>query len=331
MLFEEEQVKKRWEECVGELYGSERGEKPITEANADQEESILMSEVQKAINDLKAGKATGPDQIATEMLKAIDDASLRRIHALVNKIYETGHIPSDMNESTFICLQKKPKATMCTEYRTLSLTSHFLKMILRIILLRNRQKIESEISELQSGFINGKGTCEGILNLRTICERMCEVGKKVYVCFIDYEKAFDRVDHEKMIECLKSIGTSKRDLKLVVNLYWSQRAVMQLVRSISDKIEIKRCVRQGCVLSPSLFNLYTENIFKYIRNFRGINIVGCCINNLRYADDTVLLAESEKDPQAIVDQVNEAGKVYNMKMNEKKTKTMVVSKSEEDT
>ena len=100
---------------------------------------------------------------------------------------------------------------MCTEYRTLSLMSHLLKMILRIILMRNRQKIENEISELQSGFMAGKGTRKGIFNLRMICERYSEVNQDVYACFIDYEKLFDRVNHEKMIKCLNDIGINGKE------------------------------------------------------------------------------------------------------------------------
>ena len=84
---------------------------------------------------------------------------------------------------------------MCTEYKTLSFMSHLLKMILRIILMRNRQKIENEISELQSGFMAGKGTREGIFNLRMICEYYSEICEDVYVCFVDYKKAFNRVNH----------------------------------------------------------------------------------------------------------------------------------------
>lgn len=325
MLFEEEAIKKRWVEYTTELYNDNRGDPPHFDIG--EENSILLEEVQKAIKDLKAGKATGPDRIATEMLKAIDDDGIRRVHALVNKIYKTGHIPSDMNESTFVCLPKKPKANMCSEYRTLSLMSHLLKMLLRIILLRNRNRIEAEISEMQSGFMTGKGTREGIFNLRTITERYCEVDKKVYACFIDYEKAFDRVNHQRMIECLKNIGTNEKDLRLIVTLYWTQRAAIRLERGTSENFEIKRGVRQGCILSPSLFNLYTENIFRSIDNSNlGIKVGGYRINNLRYADDTVLLAENEEDLQKIVDIINTSGKEYNMKMNAKKTKTMVISK-----
>ena len=107
---------------------------------------------------------------------------------------------SNLNESIFVKLPKKPKVTMCTEYRILSLTSHVLTLILRIILLRKREKIEQEITILQSGFMTGKGTREGVYNLSMISERCCEMNKEVYLCFIDYEKAFDRVNHEKLID-----------------------------------------------------------------------------------------------------------------------------------
>jgi hypothetical protein len=93
-------------------------------------------------------------------------------------------------------------------------------------------------------------------------------------------------------------------------------------------MDIKRGVRQGCVLSPTLFNIYTEMIFREIDNCKGVTIGGINITNLRYADDTVLLAESEEELQSIVNKVNAAGKKYNMKMNSKKTKTMVMSKKE---
>ena len=251
------------------------------------------------------------------------------IHKLVNNIYKTGEIPTSMNESIFIRLPKKPKATMCTEYRTFSLMSHILKIILRIILMRNREKIEKEISDMQSGFMSGKGTREGILNMRLICERYIEVNKDIYACFIDYEKAFDRVHHESMINCLKDVGLNGKDINVIVNLYWTQKAYIQLEQDLSDEIMIKRGDRQGCVLSPCLFNLYTEMIFRHIEHITGVIVGGMNINNFRYADDTVLLAESEESLQEIMDAVNESGKKYNMKMNAKKTKTMIITKKDD--
>ena len=92
---------------------------------------------------------------------------------------------------------------------------------------------------------------------------------------------------------------------------------------------VKRGVRQGCVLSPCLFNLHTEHIFRHIEGLKEICIDGTPINNLQYADDFVLLTEIEEDMQAIFDRVNESGKAKNMKMNAKKTKAMVIRKEEQ--
>ena len=123
----------------------------------------------------------------------------------------------------------------------------------------------------------------------------------------------------------------EKELKPIVNLYWTQRAAIQLDRGVSNNIDIKRGVRQACVLSPILFNLYTENIFRKVPDEKGIKIGGYRIYNMRYADDTVLLAESVSVLQEILDNVNEAGRQYKMKMNARKTKVMVTSKQEEPT
>ena len=96
-----------------------------------------------------------------------------------------------------------------------------------------------------------------------------------------------------------------KDLNLITNIYWQQTASEKTEDVQSSTFSIKRGVRQGCILSPSLFNVYTENIFKAFENLPGIKMFGEYINNLRYADDTVLLAESEEELQALVDEVKE--------------------------
>ena len=158
--------------------------------------------------------------------------------------------------------------------------------------------------------MSGKVTREGIFNMRMLCELCCEVSKDIYACFIDYEEAFDRVNHESMIKCLKDIGLNGKDIRLIVNLYWTQKACIQLEQDLSGEIMIKRGVRQGCVLSPCLFNLYTDMIFRHIEDMEGVIVGGVNINNLRYADDTVLLADSEGSLQTILNEVNEAGKAF---------------------
>ena len=88
--------------------------------------------------------------------------------------------------------------------------------------LRITAKINKEVSELQIGFRSGMGMREGIFNLRSICERALEVGKEVYICFIDYTKAFDQLKHSKMKECLKEIGVDDTEIQIITKLYWEQ-------------------------------------------------------------------------------------------------------------
>ena len=128
--------------------------------------------------------------------------------------------------------------------------SHTLKILLKVILKRNKHKIESVISETQSGFLAGKGTREGIYNLRTIIERYIMCGKNIYLCFIDYENSFDRVKHMKIIECMGNLDIDGKYISLIINLYSNQKAHMRTEDGLSPEIRIKGEVRQGWVLSP---------------------------------------------------------------------------------
>ena len=190
---------------------------------------------------------------------------------------------------------------------------------------RMKRKIEAELDDAQSGFRQGKGTREGILNLRLICERHLEVQKDVHICFLDYEKAFDSVRHKPLLQCLREIGEDGKDIKITNNLYWDQTASVRIMNELSDEIRIQRGLRQGCAASPTLFNLYTEKIFRSIINMKGVNVGGKHYNNLRYADDTALLAGNEKELTELTSKINEVGKQFGMKINIKKTNAMVVS------
>ena len=126
---------------------------------------------------------------------------------------------------------------------------------------------------------------------------------------------------------LKSCDIDAMDLRMIQNLYWNQTASVKL-EGESDGFAIQRGVRQGCILSPKLFDLYTEDVFKEANKLPGVNTGGKSITNLRYADDTALIAESAQCLQLIVDVVKSESLKRGLKMNIKKTKTMVVSRDQ---
>ncbi|GFR82178.1 endonuclease-reverse transcriptase [Elysia marginata] len=150
--------------------------------------------------------------------------------------------------------------------------------------------------------------------------------KEIYACFIDYAKAFDRVQHSEMMRILEKIGIDGKDIRIIAHLYWHKKAAIRSGCDISPFTSIKRGVRQGCVLSPYLFNIYTEFIFRKTSNFPGLNIGGKKFNNIRYADDTVLLTENSEALQLLAEAVNKNSNDAGLEMNVKKTKTMVITK-----
>lgn len=146
------------------------------------------------------------------------------------------------------------------------------------------------------------------------------------MCFVDYQKAFDRVKHDKLLEVMERAGIPELERRLIINLYWHQQATVRWDNEMSRHVNIRRGVRQGCIISPILFNLYSEfMITEALENESGIRFSGRKVTNLRYADDAVLIAESPEELQRMMDKLNEVCKEYGMAINVKKTKVMVVN------
>ena len=262
---------------------------------------ILEEEIVSVIKNFKKGKSPGNDEVTIEMILASGNFGIRKIVELANKIYNTGYIPKEMYKSIFIAIPKKPGAVECNLFRTISLMSQITKIILKVILNRIKQKLKLEIAEEQYGFMKGKGTRNAIFIMRMLTERAIEVQKDVYMCFIDYEKAFDKVKHSDLIDILQNLNLDGKDVRLINNLYWSQQAAINIDNNLTPWIEIKRGVRQGCVLSPDLFSIYGEIILRNVMGMEGIKVGGVNINNIRYADDTVIIADTSEKLQALVD------------------------------
>ena len=148
--------------------------------------------------------------------------------------------------------------------------------------------------------------------------------KNIYFCFIDYAKAFDCVDHNKLWKILKEMGIQDHLTCLLRNLYAGQEATVRTGHGTTDWFQIGKGVHQGCILSPRLFNLYAEYIMRNAgleETQAGIKIAGRNINNLRYGDDTTLMAESE-ELKSLLMKVKEKSEKVGLKLNIQKTKIM---------
>ena len=325
IIIEKEAMIERWTEYITDLFDDERGEMPDISNNM-LGPKILASEVQAAVQSMKNNKAVGTDEITVELIKSIGDFGNEKLTNMLNDIYESGNIPADLSRSIFIALPKKPAAAECEFHRTISIMSHVVKILLKVLMRRTRSKTKPEISKLQCGFVNDSGTHNAIFMSRMLSERAIEMQKSLFLCFIDYSKAFDNVKYKKLFEMLEDIQIDGKDLRIIRNLYWKQAAAIRISSHVGEYVEIKKGVRQGCVMSPDLFNLYSERILRELEAMPGLVVGGNNINNLRYADDTVLIATSEEQLQVLVDKVVLESAKKGLCVNTKKTECMVVTK-----
>ena len=151
-------------------------------------------------------------------------------------------------------------------------------------------------------------TRDQIVNMPWIIEKAREFQKNIYFCFIDYAKAFDCVDHNKLWKILKEMGIPDHLTYLLRNLYAGQEATVRIGHGTTDWFQIGKGVFQGCILSPCLFNLYAEYIMRNAGLEEAqvrIKIAWRNLNNLTYADDTTLMAESEEVLRSLLMKVKE--------------------------
>ena len=160
-----------------------------------------------------------------------------------------------------------------------------------------------ELPDVQAGFRKGRRTRDQIANICWIIKKVRDFQNNIYFCFIDYAKAFDCVDHNKLWKILKEMGLPDHLTCLLRNLYAGQEATVRTGHGTTDWFQIGKGVHQGCILSPCLFNFYAEYIMRNAgldETQAGIKIAGRNINNLRYVDDTTLMTESEEELKSLL-------------------------------
>ena len=208
--------------------------------------------------------------------------------------------------------------------------THYItsKAILKILQPRPQQYVNRELPHVQGGFGKGRGTKDQIANICWITEKAREFQKNIYFCFIDYAKAFDCVDHNKLWKFFQEMGIPDHLTCLLRNLYAGQEATIRTGYGTTDWFQIGKGVCQGCILSPCLFNLYAEFIMRNARLDEaqaGIKIVRRNINNLRYADDITLMTESKEELKSLLMKVKEESEEVGLQLNIQKTKIMASS------
>ena len=253
--------------------------------------------------------------------KSLKDDAIKVLHSLCQQKWKSQQWPQDWKRSILIPVPKKGSTKECGSHWTITLISHASKVMLKIFHARLQHYANQELLEVQAGFRKGRGIRDQIANICWIIEKAREFQKNIFLCFINYAKTFDCVDHDKLQKALREMGTPDHLTCLLRSLYESQEATVRSLYGTVDWFRTEKGVKQGCLLSPCLFNLYTENI---MRNSgldelqAGIKIDGRNINNLRYADDTTLMAESEDELKKLLMKVKEEHERTGLRLNIKK-------------
>ena len=265
---------------------------------------------------MEKGKSAGVDNIPAELVQAGGEIV---ITALTRREWPTPWI-----QSLVITLPKKDSLQQCQNYRTISLVSHPSKVMLKIILNRLKPQAEKIITEEQADFRAARSTTEQIFNLHILCEKYIQHQQDLYHVFIDFTMDFDMVWHAALWATMKKYNISTNLIQAINNLYNKTTSAVLFSSSIGDWFRTKVGVRQGCLLSPILFNIFLERIIiDALEDHEGtVSIGGRTVTNLRFADDIDGLAGEEEELANLVRRLDKTSTAYGMEISADKTKLM---------
>ena len=288
---------------------------------------LLNGEVENALGQLKSNKTPGDDGIINECLKWGKTELTSTITDLFNKIIETEEIPTQWQTSTIILIHKKGNRDDLNNYRPISLMSNLYKIFTKILTNRLAKLIDENQTPEQAGFRTGYSTVDHLHTINQVIEKAQEFNLHIYIAFIDYRKAFDSVEHESVLDALKTIGIHSKYIRLIAKIYMNCSTKVR-TETEGETFRMKKGVRQGDPISPKLFTCTLESIFRKLRwdkKRRGININGKRLTNLKFADDIVIFSNSATELQEMLNELNEKSKEVGLQMNPTKTKLMTNS------
>lgn len=290
--------------------------------NTDEVPEFLKREVEHAILSQKNDKSPGDDNITNELLKAVLKSIIDPLTNLFNEILKKEKIPTQWTKTTITLLHKKGDKSDINNYRPVSLMSNIYKVFSKLILGRITKVIEENQPREQAGFRKNFSTIDHISVIKQIVEKCHEYGRQYYVAFVDYNKAFDSLKHNKIWESLKEQGVPEKYIRIIKEIYSKSTAKIKLER-IGEEFKIGKGVRQGDPLSPKIFIAVLESVFRRMNwESYGLNINGQKLNHLRFADDLILLTDNPKELQYMLEELDTQSKLVGLSMNMSKTKLM---------
>lgn len=294
---------------------------------------ISIQEITKCINKLKTKKAVGPDLISNSMIKFSHNKIITKLHKLFNLIFNSKTFPTLWSSSNITPIFKSGDPTNPSNYRGISVGSCLGKLFCQIISDRiTKYCYENNIiHENQIGFKKGSRTADHIFTLTSLVHKYIKNKTKkpkfLYACFVDFKKAFDSVPFDLLLNKLENHGINGKVLHMITSLYNKCTASVKLSSGLSNSFKCNKGVRQGCPLSPILFNLYINDVISSLEtNLDPTSLPELDnknINSLLYADDLAILALDETTLQLQLNSLADFSERNKLEINTSKTKIMI--------
>ena len=290
-------------------------------------EVFTAAEVATAIKGIKSGKAAGEDEIRPEMLQALTGEGILWLTRVCQGAWKLGKTPRYWQTGVIILIFKKGDRKQCTNYRGISLLSLPGKVYAKCLERNCREIVESKLEDGQCGFRPGRSTTDQIFTLKQIFEKSWEYGKDLFACFIDLEKAYNRVPRDKLWKVLQEYGVNGQLLRAIKSFDCRPDACVRVNVKQLKPFHVGVGLRQGCVLSPLLFIVYMNWIDKCSQADEYATIGNCKISRLLFADDLVLLSSTESGLQRALNSFADACYTAGMKISTTKTEVLHLSRN----
>ena len=294
---------------------------------------ITEDELLIAAKKLKSKKAVYNDKISNEMIKSSIGILSKAFLKIFNNILTSGKFPESWTEGLITPIYKSGNSLDPSNYRGICVSSCMGKLFCSILnnRLMNFANEKKLIHPTQIGFMPGNRTADHILTLKTLHDKYIKHNdkEKIYACFVDFRKAFDSVWQQGMFYQLIKNNIGGRFYDLIQDLYSSTKCAIKLSENRTPFFPYKKGVRQGCILSPLLFNIYINDLPKLFEQTQSDPFLlpnGTTINSLLYADDLVIFSRSKSGLQNCLNKLHEWCNRWLMEVNIKKTKIMIFQK-----
>ncbi|EYC35149.1 hypothetical protein Y032_1133g3663 [Ancylostoma ceylanicum] len=304
-----------------ELFASTKIIDPPVFEQIGQVPEVLSAEVDMAVRNMKVGKASGPDETRTEEVKAGGEVLSKALSVRFTKYINAGRIPEQWKRARTVLIPKKGDREDIRNYRPITLLSHLYKIFMRVIYARMERTLDENMPREQAGFRKRFSTIDHIFTISQLAERCREYKVPLCLLFVDFQKAFDSVEHNAVLKAMSDQGVEPAYVRILQETMKESYTEITLFEK-PLRILMKRGVKQGDICSPKAFTSTLESVLRHVAEKGGFEIDGETLQMLLFADDVVLVASRPVTLQNLLNEICQLTESIGLKIHPGKTKWM---------